>query len=66
MITRVTPAAASRADLVGGERPPGDLDERLRAAAGRVAEPLGLAAGEDDRLHLAADPAGRSGRPMPS
>ena len=32
-------------DLVGGERPPRDRDERLRPALRRVAEPLGLAAG---------------------
>ena len=38
-------------DLVGGERPATDLDERLRASARGVAEPLGLAAAEDDRLH---------------
>ena len=39
------------AHLVGGERLARDVDERLRASCGSVAEPLGLAAGEDDRLH---------------
>src|SRR5581483_7106422 len=66
-------------DLVGRERPARDVDERLRAPAGRVAEPLGLAAGEDDRLQgpyasAVARWAGVSGstsvaevgRPMPS
>ena len=38
-------------DLVRGERPAADLDQRLRTALGGLAEPLGLAAGEDDRLH---------------
>src|SRR5699024_11043049 len=44
------------ADLVGGERLPGDVHERLRASAGSVAEPFGLAAGEDDRFHRALRP----------
>src|SRR5205823_11682714 len=41
------------ADLVRGERPARDVDERLRASAGSVTEPLGLAAGEEDRFHRA-------------
>ena len=70
MITRSTPACAEPADLVGGERLAGDVDERLRPPAGRVAEALGLAAAEDDRLHwlrrwLAARRP-QLGRPIPS
>ena len=42
------------ADLVGGERLAGDLDERFGAPARSVAKPLGLPAGEDDRLHQSA------------
>ncbi len=41
-------------DLVSGERLPGDLDERLRPSSGGLAEALGLAAGENDRLHAGA------------
>ena len=37
-------------DLVRRQRPPGDRDERLRPSFRSVGEPLGLAAGEDDRL----------------
>ena len=69
--------AREPADLVRSERLARDLDERLRTSAGSVAEPLGLAAGEDDRLHrgyvLAAGrgacgtvSGGAVGRPMPS
>src|SRR6185295_11375894 len=39
--------------LVRDERSAGDVDERLGPSAGSVAEPLGLAAGEDDRLQAA-------------
>ena len=64
-------------DRVGGERPVADRHERLRQAAGGVAKALGLAAGEQDRLHqscvrraLLRSRADRrtasSGRPMPS
>ena len=52
------------ADLPGEQRLAADLDERLRPARRRVAHPLGLAAGEDDRLHQAI-PASAA-RPMPS
>ena len=38
-------------DLVPDQRPIGDVDERLRAAAGGVTHPLGLSPGQDDRLH---------------
>ena len=38
-------------DLPCEQGPAADRDERLRQAAGRVAETLGLPAGEDDRLH---------------
>ena len=38
-------------DLIGGKRPAGDVDQRLRPAARSVAEPFGLAAGEDQCLH---------------
>ena len=41
---------------------PADLDERLRPPAGGVAEPLGLAAAEDDRLHLDARGRARTSR----
>jgi hypothetical protein len=33
-----------------GERAAGDVDERLRAALGGLAEPLGLPPGQQDRL----------------
>ncbi len=39
------------ADLVRGERTARDVDERLRPALRCVAEALGLAAREEDRLH---------------
>jgi hypothetical protein len=45
------PRLGEAGDLVRGERPLADLDERLRTAARGVAHPLGLAAGKDDRLH---------------
>ena len=38
-------------DLVGGQRPAPDLDERLGLALRGLAEPLGLAARQDDRFH---------------
>jgi hypothetical protein len=38
-------------DLIGGERPAGQLDKSLRAAARGLAKTLGLPAGQDDRLH---------------
>src|SRR6266511_1996143 len=41
------------ADLVGRQWAPGDRDERLRAPCRRAAEPLGLAAREDQRFHYA-------------
>ena len=47
-----TPAAASRATWYAASGLPGDGHERLRPALRGVAEPLGLAAGEDDRLHV--------------
>ena len=65
-------------DRVGDERPSRDLDERLRAPTCGVAEALGLAAGEDDRLHGSEvelgsrsgvspnEPSGEAARPMPS
>src|SRR6478735_5965120 len=66
-------------DLIGGERLPGNVDERLRPSAGSVTEPLGLAAGEDDRFHpgypwgagagsgvSGSTSVGDVGRPMPS
>ena len=40
-----------QSDLVRGQRAAPDRDERLGPALGCVAEPLGLSAGEDDRLH---------------
>src|SRR5206468_1969505 len=39
-------------DLVRRKRPAGDGDKRLRLALSGIAEPLGLPAGEDDRLHV--------------
>ena len=51
MITRLDARLREPRDLVRGERLARDVDERLRAAAGRVAQALGLAAREDDRLH---------------
>ena len=51
-ITRDTPASREPRDLVRGERPARDGDERLRPALRRVAEALGLAARQDQRLHL--------------
>ena len=52
-MTRSTPAFREPPDLPGEERAPADRHERLRQAAGGVAEALRLAAGEDDRLHQA-------------
>ena len=70
------PGSHEAPDLVGRERLAGDLDQRLGTAARSIAEPLGLAAGEDDRFagHLDGLGArglghrvgGRSGRPIPS
>ncbi len=45
--------AGQATDLVRGQRLVRDLDQRLRAAARGVTEALGLAAGQDDRLHYA-------------
>src|SRR4051812_6108371 len=65
-------------DLVRGERLPGELDERLRPSGRSVTEPLGFAAGEDDRFHgryaswgsrsgvSGRTSVGEIGRPMPS
>ena len=50
-ITRVDAGVREPADLVRDQRLSGDVDERLRPAARRVAHALGLAAREDDRLH---------------
>ncbi|MCZ7587395.1 MAG: hypothetical protein M5U27_00735 [Gaiella sp.] len=47
----VDPGPREPADLPGEERPASDRHERLRQAPRGVAEPLGLATGEDDRLH---------------
>ena len=41
---------AEQRQLVRGEGPAADRDERLRQSLGSVAEPLGLSAGEDDRF----------------
>src|SRR5581483_7283177 len=57
----VDAGACEPSDLVRRERRACDLDERLRTSARSVAEPLGLTAGEDDRLHPALRP--RSLRP---
>ena len=65
-------------DLVRGERPAGDVDERLRPPAAGVAEALGLAARQDDRLHYSlrssrsgsgvsgSEANGEAARPIPS
>src|SRR5262245_25361650 len=64
-------------NLIRGERPARDGDQRLRAALRRVAEALCLAAGQDQRLHPYAVSGSRSGvsgstssgetaRPIPS
>ena len=68
--------ATSRATPVLGERKAGDRHERLRQALRRVAEPLRLAAREEQRLHqtlelrlaLRSGSAGDAcrGRPIPS
>ena len=41
-------------DLVGGQRPARELDERLRTPVRGLAEALGLAARQDDRFHYGA------------
>ena len=64
-------------DRVLGERVAGDRDERLRVALRRLAQPLRLATGEEQRLHQRGSSAGLAaaagvageaylGRPMPS
>jgi hypothetical protein len=45
------PRAGEPRDLVRGQRPPGDRDEGLRTPLRGLAEALGLAPGQDDRLH---------------
>ena len=45
------PGPCESADLVRRERCSTDVDERLRTPLRGVAEPLGPAAGEEDRLH---------------
>ena len=60
-ITRVTPAPTSRATRVLGERKARDRHERLRQALRRLAEPLRLAAREEQRLHQSCS----SGRARP-
>src|SRR5207249_2386768 len=52
--------------LVGDERAPRHVDQRLRPPTGSVAEPLGLAAGEDDRLQAATPRPGGRARPSPA
>src|SRR5712691_6384085 len=47
--------------LVRGEGPTGDGDERLRTALRRIAEALGLAARQDQRLHYVEGSGSRSG-----
>src|SRR5205814_2823424 len=46
--------------LPGRERTAGDLDQRLRQAAGEVAEALGFAARQDDGFHYSASSGSRS------
>ena len=63
---RRPPGRAARSARRASGRP-ADRDERLRAAPRRVAEPLGLAAREDDRLHQPfVAPFAGAARPIPS
>src|SRR6185436_8226192 len=71
------PGATKQRDLPSRQRPSRDRHQRLRQATRGVAEPLGLAAGQDDRLHYSASAVSRAGvsgrassgetaRPIPS
>src|ERR1043166_6097444 len=73
----IDPGCGELLHLIGDQRLARDLDQCLRAATRGVAETLGFAAGEDDRLHyclssrsgssVSGSAAGAdSARPMPS
>ena len=47
------PCSGEKPYLVGGQGPPGDLDQRFRPSLRRRAEALGLATGQDDGFHAA-------------